>query len=116
MDGRAYTRENDTRSFTDTDFEAAYSMAMTDVASLLGARPAMGGAPVTPDECRSASLADLAFAIGHNQFSFFKSFWSFVRVGDYSRAAADLRGTQFYADNPVRGERNARAMESGILA
>lgn len=61
---------------------------------------------------RYAALADMAFNLGGQGFMSFTTFLGFVKAGEWSQAARDLRGTLVYRQLTTRYERLAAMLES----
>ncbi len=62
---------------------------------------------------RFAALGDMMFNLGISTFQTFTDFLSFVRAGEWARAAQALRGTLVYRQLTSRYERLARMLETG---
>ena len=66
------------------------------------------------DPVRQAALQNMMFNLGASTFSKFTGFQALMASGQYTLAAADLRTTLVYKQLPVRYERLARQIETGV--
>ncbi len=64
-------------------------------------------------EARQAVLVDMVFNLGYQGAANFKRMLSAVSAGDYGRAAAEMKLSQWYAQVGDRAVRLVRMMESG---
>lgn len=71
---------------------------------------------VTLDYARYNVLIAMAFQLGVNGVLGFKNTLAALKGGDYQKAAAGIRGSQWAQQTPGRAERMAKVIETGVLA
>lgn len=65
------------------------------------------------DDARKSVLVGMAFQMGPSGLLGFKNTLKYVEQGNYTQAAANMRGSLWYKQTPNRAERLAKRMENG---
>jgi lysozyme len=68
------------------------------------------------DSVRQAVLLNMEFQLGMKGLALFVKMWAAIAKKNYTLAAAEMRDSKWYIQNPQRAERLARQMESGKWA
>ena len=68
------------------------------------------------DDARQCAIADMAFQMGIGGLLGFRNTLALIRAGQYTDAAVAMRESKWHTQTPVRAERIALIMETGVLS